>query len=148
VKARLTTCLLLAALAAGCGSSGGSASTPPASSADGGAHRTSRAAAARAFAHDHGNAHFAMGTTIVITDSGFQPRILLAPMGYRVVWKNLSSRTQSVHLDNWSSAVDSGPIQPGHSWSFNPNAELSIIYHSTFTPRFHGQLQVQPIGNQ
>jgi hypothetical protein len=89
-----------------------------------------------------------MGTSILITASGFRPRILLAPMGAPVVWKNVSSRTQSVHLDNFGSPVDSGPIKPGGTWSFNPNAQLSIVYHSTYDRRFRGQLQVQLVGNQ
>ncbi len=125
-------CAASLAVATGCGGSGGptlAASTQPSSS-------TSASPVA------------GMGTTILITASGFRPRILLAPMGTPVVWKNVSSSTQSVHLDNFGSPVDSGPIKPGGAWSFNPNAQLSIVYHSTYDRRFRGQLQVQLVGNQ
>ena len=88
-----------------------------------------------------------MGTTIVITPTGFSPQTLLAPMGYAITWKNESGKVQSVHLDNFGSRVDSGPIQPGTAWKFNPHAALSIIYHSTYTPSFKAQLQVQAVGN-
>jgi hypothetical protein len=84
---------------------------------------------------------------VVISSTGFRPKVLLAPMGVPIVWRNTSTKTQSVHLDNFGTKVDSGPIKPGASWSFNPNAEISIVYHSTFDPSFRGQLQVQPIGN-
>ena len=88
-----------------------------------------------------------MGATVVISNSGFRPKILLAPMGVPVVWRNQSSRTQSVHLDNFGTKVDSGPIKPGATWSFNAKAQVSILYHSTYDSSFRGQLQVQQIGN-
>jgi hypothetical protein len=68
-------------------------------------------------------------------------------MGVPIVWHNASTKTQSVHLDNFGTKIDSGPIKPGATWSFNPKAEISIVYHSTYDPSFRGQLQVQPIGN-
>ena len=88
-----------------------------------------------------------MGTTVMITSKGFQPHELLAPMGFPIVWKNVSDTTQSVNLDNFSQPVDSGPIKPGKSWSFNPDAQLSILYHSTYPGHFQGKLQVQLVGN-
>jgi hypothetical protein len=132
-----------AALMSGCGSSGAAPSgtthrtTPPASTTTSGA----------GYSKDHGNAQFAMGTTVVISNTGFRPKVLLAPMGVPIVWRNASTKTQSVHLDNFGTKVDSGPIKPGATWSFNPKAEISIVYHSTFDPSFRGQLQVQAIGN-
>lgn len=143
--------LLAAALAVlpGCGASSSSSSPQTGSGAPSAASTSPGAAASTSYyAKDRGNAQFAMGTTVVITRSGFQPQQLLAPVGYAIVWKNLSGSTQSVHLDNFGSRVDSGPIPPGGSWSFNPKAQLSIVYHSTYHPRFHGQLQVQQVGNQ
>jgi hypothetical protein len=88
-----------------------------------------------------------MGLVIVITPTGFSPQILLAPMGPAITWENKSGAVQSVHLDNFGSRVDSGPIKPGHAWTFNPHAALSIVYHSTYTPSFQGQLQVQAVGD-
>ena len=89
----------------------------------------------------------AMGVTIVITPTGFSPQTLLAPLGFAITWKNESGKVQSVHLDNFGGRVDSGPIQPGTAWKFNPHAALSILYHSTYTPSFTAQLQVQAVGN-
>jgi len=82
-----------------------------------------------------------MGTTVIITPTGFSPQVLLAPLGPS------SGKVQSVHLDNFGSPVDSGPIQPGHAWAFNPHAALSIVYHSTYEPSFNAQLQIQDVGN-
>jgi hypothetical protein len=131
-----------AALISGCGSSGSASSstirtTPPPASTN----------LRSGYAKDRGNAQFAMGATVFISNSGFRPKILLAPMGIPVVWRNVSTKTQSVHLDNFGTKVDSGPIRPGATWSFNAKAQISIVYHSTYDPRFRGQLQVQAIGN-
>ena len=143
---RATALLIVALAAAGCSSSGSGAGSGP-------AHSTPPPASAAAPAGKEwpkpnvGNAAFAMGVHVLITPKGFEPKQLLAPMGYPVVWKNVSDTVQSVHLDNFGAAVDSGPIQPGATWSFNPNAQLSIIYHSAYGAHFHGQLQVQAVGN-
>ena len=88
-----------------------------------------------------------MGLTVQITNGGFSPSQLLAPMGFPVVWKNVSDTTQSVVFDNFGKAVDSGPIRPGQKWSYNPNAQLSILYHSRYPGHFKGQLQIQAVGN-
>jgi hypothetical protein len=90
-----------------------------------------------------GNAQAALGTSVLITGSGFQPLLLVAPMGQRITWKNVSDSTQSVHLDNWGARVDSGPIPPGGDWSFNPKRLASITYHSTYDHSFRAQLQIQ-----
>jgi hypothetical protein len=132
------------ALLSGCGSSGASPSS------SGSTHSTAPPASTNSrsgYSKDRGNAQFAMGATVVISNTGFQPKILLAPMGVPIVWRNTSAKTQSVHLDNFGTKVDSGPIKPGTTWSFNPKAEISILYHSTYDSSFRGQLQVQPIGN-
>jgi hypothetical protein len=132
-----------AALISGCGSSGAASSgtthttAPPSGGVSGSSY----------YSKDRGNAQFAMGATVVISNSGFRPKVLLAPMGVPIVWRNSSTRTQSVHLDNFGTKVDSGPIKPGATWSFNPKAEISIVYHSNYDPSFRGQLQVQAIGN-
>jgi hypothetical protein len=135
--------LAVAAAVSACGSSGAVSSSttrttaPPSGGVSGSSY----------YSKDRGNAQFAMGATVVISNSGFRPKVLLAPMGVPIVWRNSSTRTQSVHLDNFGTKVDSGPIKPGATWSFNPKAEISIVYHSTYDPSFRGQLQVQAIGN-
>jgi hypothetical protein len=88
-----------------------------------------------------------MGTIITITTHGFIPHTLLSPMGFPVVWTNDTSTIQSVHFDNFGRPVYSGPIKPGGTWTMNPDQLASIVYHSTYPPHFHAQLQVQNIGN-
>jgi hypothetical protein len=93
-----------------------------------------------------GNDDFALGTLVTITSSGFSPKVLVAPMGQIVTWRNESGSTQSVRFDNAGERVDSGPIRPGESWTFDPPGALSLLYHSTYPPRFKAQLQVQLLG--
>jgi len=170
-RVSLAAVLAATALAAGCGSSssspptsqsstGGETAGPPATtqppasttqppasttqSSGGSSTGTSGTVPKKTTAKPQGTK---MGSTIVITPTGFSPGILLAPLGPTITWENESGSVQSVHLDNFGSRVDSGPIQPGHVWAFNPHAALSIVYHSTYRPSFQGQLQVQAVGN-
>jgi plastocyanin len=92
-----------------------------------------------------GNSQYGIGTTVLITASGFVPTHLLAPMGSTITFENTSSRTQSVHFDNYG-RVDSGAIAPGATWSYRADALASILYHSTYQRRFRGHLQVQLTG--
>lgn len=85
----------------------------------------------------------ALGTVVTITPSGFSPKVLVAPTGQTVTWRNESGSTQSVHFDNAGERIDSGPIPPGGTWAFDPPGALSLLYHSTYTPKFRAQLQVQ-----
>ena len=94
-----------------------------------------------------GDAESGIGTLILITRNGLRPRLLIAPFGHGIVWRNASKTTASVRFDNFGRKVESGPISPGESWSFNPRGELSIIYHATSSRRFRGQLQIQDVGN-
>jgi len=94
-----------------------------------------------------GDAESGIGTLILITRTGLRPRLLIAPFGNPIVWRNVSNKTASVRFDNFGRKVESGPISPGESWSFNPRGELSIIYHATSSKRFRGQLQVQDVGS-
>jgi hypothetical protein len=144
---------LLATALAGCSSSSSSgsqpashaASTPPASSsstfhpADTGGRIWPRKTT--------GDGWIGLGTRIKITDQGFWPRELFAPMGYILTWTNVSGRIASVHFDNYGERVDSGPIAPGKSWSFNATRLAMISYHSTIGTHFHAVVRVQQTGN-
>ena len=94
-----------------------------------------------------GSGHFTIGTKVAIGQSGFDPQLLVTGMGLRVTWTNTSPTTQSVHFDNWETPVDSGPIAPGASWSFDAVHTGSILYHSTFDRCLKGQVQIQLTGN-
>ena len=164
----LTAVLTVAALAAGCGSSssspssstlgqtGGGPSSAPPTSTQPPASTTQPPSSSSTGSGKTGPiptkttktpAATAMGKTIIITPTGFSPAVLIAPLGPAITWENESGTVQSVHLDNFGSPVDSGPIQPGHAWSFNPHSASSIIYHSTYHPSFRAQLQVQAVGD-
>jgi plastocyanin len=138
---RVSRLLLLPAilLAAGCGtgSSGGSSSAAQSGPGIGVSVPSSGL----------GGGHFGMGTRVRITDAGFDPQVLVTAMGLKVTWVNDSGATESVHFDNWGAPVDSGPIKPGASWSFMASHTASVIYHSTYDPRFLGQLQIQLSGS-
>jgi len=93
-----------------------------------------------------GNGEVALGTSVTITSAGFTPKVLVAPLGKSVTWRNESRSTQSVHFDNAGERLDSGPIRPGETWTFDPPGAVSLLYHSTYTPKFKAQLQVQLLG--
>jgi hypothetical protein len=158
-RTALTAALTAAALAAGCGSSSSSPASstqPPTSStgqsggttgSSGGTTGGGSATGTIPTKTSQKPEPTKMGTTIVITPTGFSPQVLIAPLGLAITWENESGKVQSVHLDNFGSTVDSGAIQPGHAWKFNPRTASSIVYHSTYDPSFKAQLQVQAVGN-
>lgn len=97
---------------------------------------------------DRGNESFAYGSFVTFTPTGFKPRTLLAPMGTPIVWRNTASGPIVVRFDNYGSPVTSGPISPGGTWSFNPNAQLSIAYHTVWKGKRYGAfVQTELVGN-
>jgi hypothetical protein len=148
--------LIATALAAGCGgssssstgSSGSSGRSAPSTSGGGGTTGGGASSGGQIPAKTSQKVkNAAIGTTVVITPTGFSPHVLIAPFGFKITWKNESGKVQSVHLDNVDRVVDSGPIQPGTAWSFNPHSAVSILYHSTYDPSFTAQAQVTAVGN-
>lgn len=125
---------VLALILVACGGSGSATSAPPSAQTAPQTQPESSGSSSQATA---------LGTNVLITGAGFQPLLLVAPMGEPITWKNVSSSTQSVHLDNFGRRVDSGPIHPGDAWTFNPKVLASITYHSTYGDHFKGQLQIQ-----
>jgi len=97
---------------------------------------------------DRGNASFAYGTFVTFTKKGFVPHTLLSPMGAPIVWRNSASDPIVIRFDNYGTALTSRPIPPGGTWSFNPNAELSIAYHTIWNgKRYAAFVQTQLVGN-
>jgi hypothetical protein len=89
------------------------------------------------------NPNFAFGQEVFITEEGVVPQELLARVNEAITFRNETSRTQSVHFDNYR-GIDSGPIPPGRTWVYTPTATVSIVYHSTYQPDLQGQVQVHP----
>ena len=97
---------------------------------------------------DNGNASFAYGSFIEITENGFTPHTLLSPMGLPIVWRNTTDAPTWIRFDNYDPPVFSGRIPPGQTWSFNPHAEVSIKYHTIRDGRrFVAFVQTQLVGN-
>jgi len=84
-----------------------------------------------------------VGHCIFITSSGFDPNVLVAPMGIDITWTNTSSKPASIVFDNYFKKVDSGPIPPGGTWKFHAGELVSIVYHSPDIPHSQSQLQIQ-----
>ena len=120
-------CLIAVTILAGCSSAG---------SATGHAPQPSSALPATSSI----DPHFDFGQTIVITDAGFRPRVLVSVMGKAVTWVNRSSKPASVDFD--LHPVSSGPIQPGATFTWNPRHIESITYHSGTDPAWKARLQV------
>ena len=97
---------------------------------------------------DHGNGSFAYGSFVTFSSAGFRPKTLLSPMGTPIVWRNTVNGPIVVHFDNYGEPITSGSIPPGGTWSFNPNAQLSIAYHTVWKgKRYAAFVQTQLVGN-
>ena len=82
------------------------------------------------------------GQQILITGRGFLPHWLVSVVGEDVVWWNQTAKVQRIRFDNGT--VDSGPINPGESFSYKPSDTVSIPYASVTDPRTEGVIQVEP----
>src|SRR5262249_3073979 len=94
------------------------------------------------------NPNFDYGHTVSITGTGFEPKSLVTAPGTAVTWTNTTTATQHLLFDNFTNNqgqhVDSGPIAPGATWVFHADELASIVYHSTVTPTWKGNVQVLP----
>lgn len=71
-----------------------------------------------------------LGTQVIITPSGFEPRILISNYDLPITWTNLTTAVQMISfLGPTQSVIASGPIQPGAKW--------------TYTARYGGGLHVE-----
>jgi plastocyanin len=116
--------LLLAAvtiIAAGCSGTGPTASGAPASTAA----APPAAPAANAAS---------------ISGFSFQPGVLKVKPGAKVTWTNDDGVTHTVTAD--SKWFDSGPLQPGASFSFTFTRPGTYAYHCSVHPSMHGSVVV------
>jgi hypothetical protein len=94
------------------------------------------------------NPYYDAGNTILITATGFEPRVLIATAKVPVRFVNRTSTAQRVQFEHDHFAdgqlVHSGSIAPGASWTYTFPSWESATYHSTIKPALRGQIQIQP----
>jgi hypothetical protein len=83
------------------------------------------------------------GTNVIITPSGFAPRVLSSTQGKTITWTNLTNQVQYVTFEY--STVRSGPIAPGKTFSWTPHTLISIRYDSA--KGFSGNLLIGVFGH-
>jgi hypothetical protein len=144
---RVLAVLCAAGALAGCSSGHGAASSDHGGGSSSGSQQTGLTPHCPPNFNQTG--HFLISTKVAITDKGFTPVVLITGMGLKVVWTNTTTSTQSVYFDQWGGSHPySGPIAPGHSWTWKASRAGTALYHSTFHPTLCGQVTVQLIGNQ
>ena len=83
---------------------------------------------------------FDTGQVVLLTGTSVRPLWLVSLLGKPVEFRNVSDQAQSVRFDNGT--VRSGPIAPGKSFRYTPDAAVSISYHAGGT---QGRIQVTPL---
>jgi hypothetical protein len=83
------------------------------------------------------------GTQVIITPTGFEPRVLYSTQGKAITWTNLTNQVQRVTFEY--SPVHSGNIAPGHTFSWTPKTLISIRY--TSPKGFSGNLLIGVFGH-
>jgi hypothetical protein len=129
VKRTAALLAVAAALVAACGSGGASTGTLPPAASSPVASKTL-------------DPNFDTGQTVTITGAGFAPHWLVAVVDQQIVWTNATSKPVEVVFD--SGTVSSGPIAPGASFSYTPNAQVAIAYHAGDDAKVKGVVQVEP----
>jgi plastocyanin len=85
--------------------------------------------------------NFDYGDTVLITDTGFQPRFLLTNPQTTVTWKNQTDHAWTVVFDH--QRVRSGTIPAGGTWTWTSPTPISVTYHDADQPSFKGSITVQ-----
>jgi plastocyanin len=84
---------------------------------------------------------FDFGDTILMTDTGFQPKNLLTNPGLTVTWKNQTDHAWTVDFDHQD--VHSKTIPAGGTFTWTSPTPISVTYHDGEHPAFHGSITVQ-----
>ena len=119
---RVVAALMTASLLAACGAGG---STSPSPSVAPGSRSV--------------DPNFDSGQALTITAEGPVPKILVASQGLAISITNASER--SVRVVAVGDVFDTGPLAPGATFEFEPDATVAIPYRAG---RFEGTIQVQP----
>jgi plastocyanin len=130
MRARLALALLAACLAAGACSNGAKvAATSPTTP-------TSSSPTSPAI-----DPNFGYGNTILMTDTGFQPKNLLANPGMTITWKNQTDHVWTVIFDHQN--VHSKAIPAGGTFTWTSPTPLSVTYHDGDHAAFTGAITLQ-----
>jgi hypothetical protein len=86
--------------------------------------------------------YYAPGENIFITDSGFHPQELVAIAGLPITWKNETGTQATVRFVAGGQVI--GPIPPGGTGSFTPDASIAIGYVLVGDTSVSGSIQVEP----
>lgn len=78
--------------------------------------------------------------TVTIEASAFQPAVVTARPGDRVTWVN---KDFFPHTTTANGTFDSGPLQPGASWTFTVAAVGTTDYICLLHPSMTGTLRVE-----
>ncbi len=79
---------------------------------------------------------------VTISSAGFQPNPLQIKVGATVTWTNTDSTAHTVTSD--AGLFDSGPINPGGTFSFTFPQAGTFSYHSTGNAAMVGSITVAP----
>ena len=85
--------------------------------------------------------NFDYGDTILMTDTGFQPKFLLTNPHTTITWKNQTNRVWTVIFDH--QAVHSKNIPTGGTFTWISPTPVSVTYHDGTHPSFKGSITVQ-----
>lgn len=83
-----------------------------------------------------------IGDLVVITAEGVRPRQLFAIVNRPITFRNDTDANQQVTFVGGQPG--SGDIPPGGTWSFTPDASVSIGYSTTANPDQQPAIQVEP----
>ena len=84
----------------------------------------------------------AAANAIAITSAGFQPNTLDVTAGTTVTWTNSDTAPHSVTSDT-AGIFDSGPIQPGATFTYTFAQAGTCTYHSNNEPSLTGTVTVK-----
>jgi len=83
----------------------------------------------------------AAGQSVTIQNFAFAPNALTVPVGASVTWTNNDTTQHTVTADDGS--FDSGPIQPGATFSQTFSAAGTFTYHCNIHPNMTATITVQ-----
>ena len=89
---------------------------------------------------------FGEGLAVTITDAGFSPAALLAPLHGTVSWTNAgeSEHALTAEAADAPASFTSEPLAPGDTYTFTFEAPGDYAYYSRLHPELRGLVRVVP----